>query len=179
MGEEEFLRYVQERLASLVIGPTTLRNQGAEGVTKAARDFLSGRDLRPLRDVEPDAYGHLLDQWTEQLRVGLPEGGQNWGTARKALNVFLVEVFSNKYLASKYNMSRLGQVLEVPLDSQVNKKLRRFSRAHDITLPPWPGVRELTPQVSRQYQETASQMAAELDLCRALLDVVIWRREGN
>ena len=40
-----------------------------------------------------------------------PGGAQNWGTARKALNVFMVQAFLDRFLAEEYGLDRLGQCL--------------------------------------------------------------------
>ena len=173
MNYQDFVKAVQNRLAG-AIGPSTLRNQGAPGVTRAARDFLNRLDLSPLKDLEPAAYADLLQAWTEQLRLELPDGARNWGTARKALNVFMVEVFFNRFTASEYQMDRLKDVLETPLDSQAFEHLQNFARQHQLTVPPVGSIRDLLTEQSDQYQQVASQMGAEEEIPRAALDLLIW-----
>ena len=175
MDKQEFLRKIRERLAG-AIGPSTLRNQGAPGVAKVAREFLTDLQLWRLKRMHLDRYTETLDRWTKRLRRKLPPRARNWGTARKALNIFLVEVFFNRFLAREYRMQRLKDVLETPLDSKANKRIRRFANEKGLPLPKWRGVKGLTDEVSRDYQEVASQMAAENRIPRACLDLIVWRR---
>jgi len=156
--KQQFLARVQKRLAGAAIGPSTLRNQGAAGVAQATRDCLGNLNLRPLRRIRWRRYAEMLDRWTEQLRGEFPDGAQNWGTAGKAMNVFLVEVFFNRFLSRKCRMSRLADVLETPLDSQTGKRIEGFASNSRLRLPNWPGLVNLTSEVSRQYQEVASRM---------------------
>ena len=176
MKNEEFLKKIQNRLASGVTSSSALRNQGAPGVVQAAREFLSCLDLKPLGKVPTGRYTKTLDTWTERLRRKLPRGAKNWGTARKALNIFLVEVFFNRFLGPKYRMDRLKDALETPLDSQARDEIRRFARKRGLSLPDFRTIRGLTDQVSREYQEAASRMAAENRIPRACLDLIVWRR---
>lgn len=176
MDKQEFLRKIQNRLANGATGSSALRNQGAAGVARVAREFLSRLDLGPLGKVPPGRYTKTLDTWTKRLRRKLPQGAQNWGTARKALNLFLVEVFFNRFLGQKHRMDRLKDALETPLDSQAREKIAGFARERGLSLPKCPTIRGLTEQVSRQYQEAASQMAAGNHIPRACLDLILWRR---
>ena len=43
---QETIGYLGRRTAQLAIGNSTLRNQGAPGVAKAARDFLANVDIK-------------------------------------------------------------------------------------------------------------------------------------
>ena len=176
MDKQEFLRKIQNRLASGATSSSALRNPGAPGVPRAARRFLRRLDLKPLGKVPPGRYTKTLDTWTERLRRKLPRGAKNWGTARKALNIFLVEVFFNRFLGPKYRMDRLKDALETPLDSQARDEIGRFARKRRLSLPKFPTIRGLTDEVSREYQEAASQMAAENHIPRACLDLILWQR---
>ena len=93
------------RLAHLVIDPATLRNQGAPGVAEAARKFLVGLDLRRFGVVDEAAFAYELNLQTDSLRKNLPRGAQNWGTARKALNLFLGEAYYHRFLHKAYDLA--------------------------------------------------------------------------
>jgi hypothetical protein len=179
MGRRELLRYVQRRLADGASGPSSLRNQGARGTTAAARAFLGQLNLTKLRSINATGYGRWLDSRTGELQRHLPQGARNWGTARKALNVFMVEVFFNRVLARECRMDRLKDVLETPLDSQAAKKLRAFARRRHLEVPPKMWVRYLTPELNQAYQVLASRMAKDNGLDRASLDLIPWRRGGS
>jgi hypothetical protein len=173
MQKLNFLALMQQYEANISIGGSTLRNQGAKGVAKAARDFLSKLDLSRLKEIEPSGYTTVLDEWTSDLKRRLPEGAKNWGTARKAINVFMVQVFLNKYLAKEYGMGKLKDVLETPLDSYAAKGLRMSNST--TTLPRWDTIKRLTTESSNKYQECASRIAQQKGLSRTCLDIILWR----
>jgi hypothetical protein len=173
MNHTEFLRLVQYRVANVAIGPSTLRNQGASGVNNAARGFLASLDLGELSSIVPADYPKLLARWTDALVEQLPTGARKWGTARKAINVFMVEVFLNRFLAEEYDLDRFGDVLETPLDSEANKEMKRLGGQR--RLPGWYGIVRLTPADSEKFQSYASFLAAKHELRRATLDLILWR----
>src|SRR5438093_12352230 len=85
----EFLQNLQRYTAQASISPSALRNQGSKGTAKAARNYLSALRLEDLKAIDPTAYGQWLNARTQELKGKLPVGAQNWGAARKALNIFL------------------------------------------------------------------------------------------
>jgi len=173
MDGKTFTVLMQRYVANIAITGPTLRNQGAKGVTEGARKFLSNLDLAVLNTTATDGYAQWLDICTEALRRALPRGARNWGTARKAINVFMVQTFLNKHLAREYGLCRFGQVLETPLDALATQELRKLAgRGH---LPRWDSIKDLTPEVSKRYQDFASQLAAQHGLPRACLDTMLWR----
>lgn len=80
---------LQCRTAEFSIGASTLRNQGAKGVVARARALLKDLDLRLYSCKSRGAFRRQLDTDTEWIRRRLPSGARHWGTARKALNIFL------------------------------------------------------------------------------------------
>jgi hypothetical protein len=173
MEQETFIRLMQRYVVNIAITGPTLRNQGAEQVVEVAREFLSRLNLSALHDNVPEGYAKQLDRWTDALKKKLPRGAQNWGAARKAINVFMVQAFLNKHLAQEYGLHKFGQVLETPLDGQAARKLRRL--AGRGRLPQWDSIKRLTPAFSRRYQEFASELAAQHHIPRACLDMMLWR----
>lgn len=173
MKNKDFLTLMQRYVANIAISGSTLRNQGAENVVENARNFLATVDLGAFRRIDPSRYAEQLDVWSAELQQELPDGAKHWGTARKALNVFMVQVFLNKHLAEEYGLEKFKDVLEIPLDSQATAELRR--RAGRRKLPRWESIRGLREKDSLRYQEFASVVAAEEELPRACLDIMLWR----
>jgi len=174
---QKFLRLMQRYVANIAISGSTLRNQGAKGVVEAARDFLAELDLSELKKIKPANYPRILEKWADDLKQKLPKGAKNWGTARKAINVFMVQVFLNKYLAEEYGMENLKDVLETPLDSYAANGLKK--NAGDEQLPEWDTIKRLIDKSSKEYQECASQVAQQKDLTRACLDIILWRPKSE
>lgn len=167
----------QRRLAQVIDG-AVLRNQGAAGVTLAARIFLETLDLRQFLTADAKAFAQELDRQTEALRLRLPANAQNWGASRKALNLFLLEACYNRILCAEYMLERIESFLEIPMDDQLGKYLRR--KAVDLgvkTVPPWTTIKGLTPDKNRQYQEFAAHLAQQMGWYRVHLDIDTWHRQ--
>jgi hypothetical protein len=176
MVEQKFIQLMQRYVANIAISGSTLRNQGpkgTKGVAKAARNFLAKLDLSKLQTIQSSTYPDILDEWTCTLKEELPDGAKNWGTARKAINVFMVQVFLNRYLAEEYDMEKFKDVLETPLDSYATEELNELNPM--IQLPKWDSIKRLTDTTSKKYQECASQVAQQKGLSRACLDIILWR----
>ena len=63
----------------------------------------------------------------------MPKGAQAWGTARKALNIFLRDALYTTYLSKRYGLPRAEASLEIPLDSITAVRLREVYGAGDAT----------------------------------------------
>lgn len=169
---------LQVRTALLAIGRSTLRNQGASGLISAARRFLREMDLSEFSVATRDGFDQVLARNTKLLmRRFPPEARTNWGAARKALNIFLRDVFYCYPLNVAHQLSNLEPWLEVPLDSNVYDGL-----AADLdgtqSLPEWPGVKHLTKKISDTLQASADVMASRLKIHRVHLDVRYWRKRA-
>lgn len=170
---DELPKLLQRYVANVAITAAAMRNQGASGVVAVARRFLADLDLRPLPSVSPVAYRTWLDESTDSLLRRLPVDAKNWGAARKGVNIFMVQTFMNGALAREYNLARLGDALETPLDDQAAKELRNLAGRGQ--LPRWPSLRRLSVEVSDQYQAFASEVARKRAIPRAYLDTILWR----
>lgn len=89
------------------------------------------------------------------------------------INIFLPDVEYNADLRNHFALQRVRTWLEVPLDSHTAMGLR--GEPEGPPLPRWPGVRRLTPQVSKAYQNVASGVAQRTGVCRVDLDMYYWR----
>jgi hypothetical protein len=167
----------RKRLANVSIGPTTLRNQGASGVTEVAREFLKKLDLTRFIHDNELAFAQELDHQTELLIKSLPKGAQHWGTARKAINLFLGEVYYHRFVCEAYRLDKIENFLELPLDSQVGNFLYREARkTGKANFPRWLGIKYLTASSSKQYHDFAFELAKSIDCARIHLDLIIWSR---
>lgn len=113
-----------------------------------------------------------LDSATERLVAAFPPAARHWGLARKVLNIFLRDCLYTTYLSDAFNLRRLENFLELPLDSITAKELRRI--AGPKALPSWPGVIHVTPELSAAYQDVATKEGARRGLARVHLDSVWW-----
>jgi hypothetical protein len=175
VSPEHLLRMIQERTAQLAIGPSTLRNQGASRVVSSARESLKHLDLRLFKVETLGAFIVSLDNETQNLQEALPHGARPWGTARKALNIFLRDALYNVYLSREYALQRLEPWLEVPLDGQVAKALSR--QPGGGKLQRWKGIKDLDPAMSKTYQDFAVTVSERYGVSRVHLDLMYWRRE--
>ena len=165
---------MQRRTAEVAIGASAIRNTGASGVVGAARRALSEIDLSRF-GAAPDREGFSreLDRVTKRVQAKLPTPADRWGSARKAVNLFLRDVLYNTYLAAEYGFSRLEPWLELPLDSYTASALRNRDGGAD--LPRWPGVGRIEADVYSKYQAAAEAIADECGISRVHLDIYWWR----
>lgn len=169
----------RRRVANVAIGATTLRNQGASGVNPVARAFLESLDLAGFVQNSEAEFQTELDRQTEALKQGLPADAGHWGTARKAINLFLGDAYYHRVLCEQYGLCRIARFLEVPLDGQVARFLKNKAIIAGTSLPRWGTIKRLTPGCSRDYQEFAAlyAQASGEGWFRIHLDLIIWRSE--
>ena len=100
MNGEDFSMSMQRYVADIAISASTLRNQGDAGVVTAAREFLSALALKELLHIDASQYPRLLARWTGEMQASLPVNARCWGTARKAVNVFMVQTGASTLIIS-------------------------------------------------------------------------------
>jgi hypothetical protein len=168
-----FLKQLHKRTAQAAISSSALRNQGAPGVVAVARKFLMDLDLADLEKIEHEKFTEFLNSSTNCLKSKFPDGAQNWGTARKAINLFLRDVTYNFDLCNHYKLSRIRHWLEVPLDNDVAHCLKNDLLGSK--LPEWLGIKYLEESTSDLFQSVAINIAKRDALHRVDLDVFYWR----
>jgi hypothetical protein len=107
------INQIHNRVAQTAVGPSALRNQGGRYVVQRAREFLRRIDLSRFNVKTEAEFRRRLDKLTEALRSSLPPGARNWGTARKALNLFLRDAVYSFYLREHYDEHALAAVQEL------------------------------------------------------------------
>ena len=167
--KRNFIQAMQVRVARSAIGASTLRGK-PPGRVPAARNFLATLPLKPFGVSSDGLFYRRLDAATKRLQRVLPEG--QWGTARKALNIFLRDAAYNHFLRHRFALDRSEVLLEIPLDSITAKKLREAEKHRN--LPAWPGVSSLKPNTSKLYQDVARRVAKTREIARVHLDVYWW-----
>ena len=171
MDHERFESIVRSRTARIAVGPSTVRGRGNKGTVAASRDYLRGMDLAPFGTADADQFAAALDRKTERLRLGLPPEAQHWGLARKVLNIYLRDCLYTAYLC-RYALQDAERLYELPLDSITSLNLR--AEVGGRRLPPWPGVKYLTPDLNEVYQDAAARVAKSHGLARVHLDALWW-----
>jgi hypothetical protein len=170
--DSKTLRRLQ-RFRAEAIPANAIRNQGAPGVLAAARPFLRRVSLARFRTRSRATFEAHLDAVTERLKRKFPPKAQNWGAARKTVNLFLRDCTYDHHLRACYGLAVIEPWLEVPLDSYVANTLGKHKR---YELPSrWPGLKELTPEESAQYQDVAQRLADRKGIYRVHLDLYWWR----
>jgi len=177
MTNDSLLRLIETRIAIVAIGANTLRNQGARNVVSNTRGFLRQLDLKQFTGLSASGFRKSLDTQTKKLQKVLPVKARNWGTARKALNIFLRDVLYTRYLCKEYGFDRLEPWLEVPLDRDIARNLREEPEGKDLAR--WQGVERLERKKSVSYQLTAEKIAKRFQIARVHLDLIYWRRDSG
>lgn len=170
----DFLRTIHNRIAEAAVGPSALRNQGASGVIRAAREYFKRLDLRTFAVSKERDFVRRLDAASDDLCRKFPKGARHWGAARKAMNLFLRDALYNTFLSKHYHLEKTESWLEIPLDQYVAAGLHRDY--HGTDLPRWDGIKHLTPENSRAFQRAAKLVAQGKGMARIHLDLLYWRR---
>lgn len=168
-----FLEDLHFNLSTTSVGASTARRMGPPGTIKAATSFLRGVDLRRVKRRSRSSFDSALEELTNELAASLPVGGQHWGSSRKFINIFLRNCLYNRYVCAHYSFERVENWLEVPLDSQVAKRLKK--EAGRGNLPRWTTVIGLTSVTSNQFQDFATKLAYRHHIARVHLDIKFWR----
>src|SRR5687767_2834030 len=114
-----------QRFIANSFGIGVIRGMAPPGTLECIWKFLGKTlDLTQVSSVSPCDFQHELDEQTRQFIDAMPDGGKQWGMARKCLNLFLRDALYNFYLRDAYGLGKLEGVLEIPLDSHVGKALR-------------------------------------------------------
>lgn len=171
MTSNDFRNLIKTHLATVAIGPSALRNQGAPGIIEIARQFLSSLDFSPYNTSNPQHFATQLDVDTNRLIHAWPLKGRSWGAARKALNLFLRDAIYNHWFHN--DLSKAYDFLEIPLDSYVATNLKT---EYSGQLPRWRQIKTLTPDESILFQNAALELAKLRGINRVDLDIVLWRR---
>jgi hypothetical protein len=154
--------------------PPSVTRGSPPGVYKRVNEFLRGNALLIIeRLVKPDTFLAQLDRLTEEL-CDCPD--VKWGAARKSINIFIRDAVYNFCLRNHFQLEKIEDQLEVPLDSFTTSNLRRAAQQGKLPEPPrWESIRALTPADSRKYQELAACIARDRQIHRCHLDALYWR----
>lgn len=183
MTEKIFLNQIHKRLSIISVGASALRNQGSSGIIKIAREYFYEININEFINSldNEDVYNNFLDKHTTNLVSKFPENGKSWGGARKGINLFLREVVYNKFFSDYYQLptqynefNQKIKFLEVPLDKDVATGIYEET---ELVLPRWNSIKDLTPNLSKQYQIAALKIAAKGNFAKVNLDLKYWRRE--
>lgn len=176
LQEAELKDDIQKRVANISIGASTLRGQGLPGFVKTAREFLIKVNLMKLDNIDEEQFKNWLDENTGKLMEKFPGAKNNWGAARKSINVFLENAFYDRFLEAKYNLQSIEDFLEIPMDKDVHEGLLKNNN-YDIrfNLPRWKGIKHLTPEDNEIYQNCARYVAKKVGKPRIYLDLRFWR----
>lgn len=166
---DELASLIQRRIANTTIDSSSARNMGPPGTIAATRTFLTHIDLKGL--ASRYNFDVSLEAATLLLKSHLPEGGQHWGSSRKFLNLFLANATYNHCLRQAFQLDKIEDLLELPLDSHCASNLIK----EEPRLPRWRGVIHLPPEESALYQAAASHVAKRLSCSRVHLDLIYWR----
>jgi hypothetical protein len=122
-------------------------------------------------------YTRWLDAHTRQLQKKLGGRPDQWGVARKAMNLFMRQCLYNTYLSRKFRLARFQKQMEIPLDRRVAHGLGKDARKRKLKLPPWRGLIGLDEdgETSRKFQDYAKDLAPRKGLpARVFLDNYLW-----
>jgi hypothetical protein len=182
MTEKEFLKYIHKRLSTISVGASALRNQGASGIIKTARNYfyeIKIDDFIATIDNGND-YKKFLNTHTEKLVSKFPKEARSWGAARKGLNLFFREIVYNKFFSDYYKLpieftkfNDKIKYLEVPLDKDVATGIYNDT---ELNIPKWKSIKKLDLDLSEKYQNAAQEISKKINIAKVNLDLKYWRK---
>ena len=173
-SNKKFFRALREFTAIQAVGVSAVRGQ-PKGTLRQIHEYLGRVRLERLAGMDCTDYMRWLDARTRYLQRKLPGRDKRWGVARKAMNLFMRDCLYNTYVSRKFYLRRVQQYMEIPLDSRVAHGLREDARERGLRLPQWPGLIGLQQEVSREFQEHATDYASREKLpARVFLDNYLW-----
>jgi hypothetical protein len=171
---------MQKRIAELAANSSTLRRR-PKGTVKKTQCFLRVIKLEQFSVEEENDFKSKLNVCTNRLRKKFPSKAKNdWGAARKVLNIFLRDVLYNRILCRHYKFRKIEEWMEVPLDKYVYDGLKEDAGKMDFRTPPtWSYINKLKLKGSNDYQEIAKDIAGKKRILRVDLDLVYWRNKED
>lgn len=190
--DDEFYYLIKVRIANTCIGPSTLRRQGIPGIK--GEEAIIGITRKFLKEkIELDVFFYCLKEkieylkalnnWTLELEKLYEKAApDNWGAARKSLNLFFRDIVYNKFLCEKYRLhitkndyNTAIEHLEIPLDRNVAEKIIKNKTERIINLTRWNGIINLNKEESDKYQSEAINIAKKIKTVPIHLDLIFWK----
>ena len=170
-------RAVQTYVAATSVGASTVRGY-AEGTKEDCEQFLVDLPLSSLRRRKPASFRAFLDTQTDNLIANLEKStklqeGEYFGLARKVLNIFLHNAYSNQFLCKKYRLWKYTSQYEVPIDSKTAAGIRKDYKALGFRRSEpwkWKGLLHHESDANDRYQDAAEIIAQNDGTTRVRLD---------
>ncbi|RKQ64142.1 hypothetical protein, partial [Oceanibaculum indicum] len=119
---------------------------------------------------------------TTKLMASFPEGARNnYGAARKALNIYLFACARDHMARSRYRLDRIEPALELPIDRHAIDYLKRQAKdeASQQTLKRFSFINQLDEDIHSAIQAVAAKVAECHGVMRCELDLLAWRNEDE
>ena len=165
-------------IANTSISASSLRNQGGEGVVAKARCFMGELDLAEAGAAGAEGYPAYLDDCTAKLMAYFPDKArENYGAARKALNIYLFACTRDHVARSRYSLDRIEPALELPIDKDAITylKCKTQCEASRSALRGFDSIKGLCRKKHATIQAIASEVAEGKGVLRCELDFCAWR----
>jgi hypothetical protein len=171
----KLVQQMQNYVAETCVGASAMRNQGGSGLVQAARKYFKTIDLASI-PTDESRITDWLENHTDALLLKFPVGARKFGSARKALNLFVRSAAYNRCLNQAFQLDAMLPLLEVPLDSYAAKHLLRHNCA---IASKWVGLKFVTRAEHGKYQLAALDLAKRWQVHRVDLDVFFFREEAD
>lgn len=178
MKDNPQIDVIQRHVAKTSVTPSSLRSQVKKGGIKKTREFFSAMNLKEFAVKNEKTFRKTLDQKTKELKTSCKKYDMKWGSARKALNIFLRSSLYNKYLRDHSGLEKAGKYFEVPLDNIIARNLKKEVKELNMIekIPKWEGVKNLKKHNSKEFQEIATKIAKKKGVWRVHLDAMWWSK---
>ena len=178
MFNKNHITQLIKRSAKIVINASSMRNQGKPGmILKIRKHLVDSIDISKLGSLEEKTFNKFIEAHTDNLVKFCKDKEIEWGTARKAINLFLMDIVYNKYLNEFYSLEKIHNLLEIPLDNKVSKRLKKVAKEKDSVLPVWGGICNIDKNEYIEFQKFALEIAKDKKMNRVDLDIYFWTED--
>lgn len=163
--QDNLLKFMAKR----AITSSPLRNQYPKGGLSKIRQYLSEISLKNdfLKTYNfKEEYSFFLNYHTINLINIFPNGQFKWGSARKALNIYLRDL-ALQFIINGNPMDDSLKYMEIPLDSYVAKGLKSLNPS----LPKFISIKNTKQEDYFVYQNYAYELANFNKTSRIHLDL--------
>lgn len=170
MFDTQLERNIKEYIIRKTFGNNALRISKRVALLDYCTKFFMMYDLELLIVKDSSQFTIRLDEMTNELLSLFPiQAKKYWGTSRKAVNLFLRDIFLNHHLNKWYQMDNIAEYLETPIEAKITKLLKNNNQNFRINIPP---IYSITPIINDQYQKEALKIAKDRGIARLYLEFI-------
>lgn len=173
-----YFHKLAERIAKTAVNSSSMRKQGPKGTISLIRKYLIEKiNLDEIPRSSSKKYLQFINKHTVNIqRNCFKHKHLFWGSARKALNIYLRDSVYCYELCHRYNLIKIKKYMEIPVDKNVFEALKYIVGIEKFK---WNSIKRLGKENHSYIQQIAYFLANKLKKYRVDLDVFFWVKDKN